>query len=610
MTIAGFSITRLTLTGRGVPDAEVTFTDGLNVISGPSDTGKTFIAQCIDFMMGGSKAPKEIPQAASYESVMLGVRAKTDDKEYILERSLRGGDVRLHAVGEVDRILGEKHSAENENTVSYFLSNLSGLTGRKIRTNKLGKTRPLSFRDLARLILVDEETVISEESPIFSGQVISSTAEGAVFRLLLSGVDDSSVIAQVDPKVSRIRLEGKTEVIEVLVERTQEKIAELKLDGDMAFLREQFDSIEADIESATAELSDEQKSVATFEERRRSAWAGLRHVESRTNVLSELQQRFELLQTQYSSDLRRLQAISEAGLRLGQMKEERCPVCGAVAEHHNYEHQSAQASPDEVADACHAEAEKIRRLLTDLHNTLVDNKMEVKRLKQEGLVKQAELDAASNEIRVLLQPRVQAAVQKLRDSQSAREPYRQALDLYNRLEELKELISEGDRPRKAQRVDGASVVVGSGETEQFSKQVDALLRAWHFPNLDRVTFSDSDQDIVISGQQRASHGKGVRAITHAAFNIALLRYCMSRSMPHPGLVVIDSPLVVYREPDTDEGGFSDDVKGAFYRSLASDFVDAQIIILENEDPPGDVDGSANVIRFTGTELGRSGFIPK
>ena len=69
-------------------------------------------------------------------------------------------------------------------------------------------------------------------------------------------------------------------------------------------------------------------------------------------------------------------------------------------------------------------------------------------------------------------------------------------------------------------------------------------------------------------------------------------------------------MVVYREPDTDEGGFSGDVKDAFYRSLASDFADAQIIILENEDPPADLDRSANVIRFTGTERGRLGFIPK
>ncbi|MNR59406.1 hypothetical protein D3C85_1806600 [compost metagenome] len=81
-------------------------------------------------------------------------------------------------------------------------------------------------------------------------------------------------------------------------------------------------------------------------------------------------------------------------------------------------------------------------------------------------------------------------------------------------------------------------------------------------------------------------------------------------MPHPGFVLIDSPLVVYREPDTNEGGFSHDVKDAFYRSIAEDLHSAQVIIFENEDPPVDLDNKATVIKFTGTSHGRQGFIPK
>jgi len=38
MAITGFQIRRLTLVGRGAPNAEVQFKKGLNVVSGPSDT--------------------------------------------------------------------------------------------------------------------------------------------------------------------------------------------------------------------------------------------------------------------------------------------------------------------------------------------------------------------------------------------------------------------------------------------------------------------------------------------------------------------------------------------------------------------------------------------
>jgi hypothetical protein len=61
-----------------------------------------------------------------------------------------------------------------------------------VRTNERGTTRPLSFRDIARLVIIDEETVIKEDSPVLSGQVIHKTVESGVFRLLLTGTDDSS----------------------------------------------------------------------------------------------------------------------------------------------------------------------------------------------------------------------------------------------------------------------------------------------------------------------------------------------------------------------------------------------------------------------------------
>ena len=55
MNAAGFRLTHLTLKGPGAPNAEVQFDSGLNVIVGASNTGKTYVAQCVDFMFGGSR---------------------------------------------------------------------------------------------------------------------------------------------------------------------------------------------------------------------------------------------------------------------------------------------------------------------------------------------------------------------------------------------------------------------------------------------------------------------------------------------------------------------------------------------------------------------------
>jgi hypothetical protein len=610
MAITGFQIRRLTLVGRGVPNAEVQFNEGLNVVSGPSDTGKTFIVQCIDYMFGGKDVPESIPEAAQYETVRLTLNVSVGDYEVVLERSIRGGDFNLVIPGMVDQHLSAKHNAGDKDSVSQYLLGLSSLSAKKVRKNKQGATREVSFRDLARLILVDEETIISKTSPIRTGQYTTGTAESAVFRLLLTGVDDSSLISSEDPKVAKGRQAGKVEMLDLLLNQTKGRMSEMQLPGDVHAWQGQLVQIETLFEAAQRELAVEQQNAAELEGKRRIELNSLRQFESRSGVLRELQRRFVLLEEQYFSDLRRLESIAEAGVRLGQMSEERCPVCGATAEHQEHEHQKAEAAPEEIAQACLAEAGKIILLITDLHLTRANNDREISQLEDFSMQARERIRIVTTQLTELLKPRVEIALLRLRESQTNRDAYRRALELNGRVNELQGLLAALGLANLSKGAELESTQVRSDEAEAFCKEVEILLRAWHFPDLDRVTFRESDQDIVISGRTRASHGKGVRAIAHAAFNLALLKSCLKSEMPHPGIVLIDSPLVVYREPDTDEGGFSHDVKDAFYRSIAEDFRASQVIIFENEDPPLDLGSDANIIRFTGAPHGRQGFIPK
>lgn len=610
MAITGFQIRRLTLVGRGVPNAEVQFREGLNVVSGPSDTGKTFIVQCIDYMLGGKDVPESIPEAAQYETVRLSLSVSVDDDEVVLERSIRGGDFKLVSTGKADQHLSAKHSAADKDSVSQYLLGLAGLAEKKVRTNKQGKTREVSFRDLARLVLVDEETIISKTSPILTGQYTTGTAESAIFRLLLTGVDDSSLISSEDLKVAKGRQAGKVEMLDLLLNQTKGRMAEMQLPGDVPAWQSKLAEIETLFEAAQKELAVEQQSAAQLEGKRRAELSSLRQLESRLGVLRELQRRFALLEQQYLSDLCRLESIAEAGARLGQMNEERCPVCGAMAEHQDHEHQKADAAPEDVAQSCLAEAAKIRLLISDLHLTRADNDREIARLESLSMEAKERVRTVATQLAEMLKPRVEVALLRLRESQVNRDTYRRALELHGRVNELQGLLGNLGLAASGKGKELKSARVRSDETEAFNQEVESLLRAWHFPVLDRVTFSESDQDIVISGRTRASHGKGVRAIAHAAFNLALLKSCLKAEMPHPGFALIDSPLVVYREPDTDDGGFSPDVKDAFYRSIAEDFRAFQVIIFENEDPPSDLGADANIIRFTGTSHGRQGFIPK
>ena len=608
----GFAIRRLALLGLGKAPAEVTFTRGLNVVAGPSDTGKSFIAKCLDYVLGSRDPLKEIPQADGYSSVVLEIEANSDQRVYSLERSVRGGEILCKTDGKPDRVLAAKHQGGKEDTVSQFLLDLSGLGTKKVRTNDRGTTRPLSFRDIARLIIIDEETVITEDSPVLSGQVIHKTAESGVFRILLTGTDDSSIIAKEDPKVAKGRQAGKVELLEGLLKATHGRLAEL---GEVSTLPEERDRltrIDASIQTALAERNAAQVSVAPLQAKRSTAWTALKTAESKLAVLSELQTRFDLLQEQYASDLRRLEAIAEAGVRLDQLKEERCPMCGALAEHQDHGHREARLAPADVAHSCKAEAAKTFKLLQDLQTTRSANAAEVEQLQSTSSSCQRELDAISSDLKALMGQHVDVASKKVDDLRARAETCRKAIEHLERIQELNDLLEEANKPKKKQKTDVAGAAVSTAQADPFSREVEALLKAWHFPDLDRVTFSENDQDVVISGRARRSHGKGVRAITRAAFNLALLRLCIEDECPFPNFVLIDSPLLVYEEPDADESSFPQDIKKHFWESVKTSFTEAQVIIIENSHQlpvDGMLDG-VNVELFTGNDQGRRGFIPE
>lgn len=138
MNAPGFWITALNLKGHDVEDAEVIFEKGLNVICGPSDTGKTFILQCIDFALGGKDKPKDIPEAMAYDTVCLQIQDYAQGKNISIQRSLQGGAVEVTPEGENPFTLKAKHDKESQDTLSHYLLGLSGLNDKWLKKNQKG----------------------------------------------------------------------------------------------------------------------------------------------------------------------------------------------------------------------------------------------------------------------------------------------------------------------------------------------------------------------------------------------------------------------------------------------------------------------------------------
>lgn len=606
----GFALRELRLSGPGVEDAVVPFADGLNMIIGPSDTGKTYVAQCLSFLMGSGKKPKNIPQATAYDTASVTFLARKERTAHTLARRLDGSGLVQHTTGDAPtRRLKAKHDRKRSDTLPAFLLELSELSSRVVRTHVYGKTRPLAFSDVERLFVVDEETVISERSPILGSQRNEWLAERRAFRLLLTGADDAGVVALEKPEIARGQLAGRTGVLEQLLASVRADLAPLNVNGGVEDAELRAKDWAERAEAAARDLDRARRSAEPVERRRRRVLGELQGTHSLGEHRRELQLRFSLLVSQYESDLDRLALVEEAGGRLTQLAEERCPVCGASAEHQQHEHRRDHVGAAEIAKSYSAEAEKIAVLLRGLRATITANDEELSRLGAQEAIQAESLSLVEQELGSVLNPRVGSAAHALRQSEAARNLELQTISLLRRAHELGALLAEAKATRVPQRAEGSTDGASTGEAEAFSACVEELLKSWHFPGVDRVTWSEKNDDILVSGRGRATYGKGKRAIMRAAFNLALLRVLSDEQRPSPGVVLIDSPLVVYREPEPGEDPFPPAVKDHFYEAVARDFTDSQVVVFENDEPPATVAQNANIIIFTGAKEGRSGFIP-
>ena len=617
MTPHGFYIRRLEARGRGRTTAALDFAPGLNVISGASDTGKSYLVECIDFMLGASTVPKSIEEAAGYEVLWLEIET-WDGRPFSLERSLRGGDLRrydarLAEIGPAinSSVLKRQHGSNGESASEFFLT-LSALHEVKIRTNATGKTRNITFRDVAHMTLVKEEQIYSTGSPTHpSAQYILRTAESSFFRYLLTGVDDSTVISREIDTDARSRRLAQVDAIEELIRQSQTALAQLT--DSPQEVQQQIQRINASLLDMTRSISLDRQRLQEQQRQRQDLWNRVQRRSARFEVLARLQNRFGLLDEHYESDLRRLAAIAEAATLLSDLPELPCPLCGTTGALNRHLHANEPAI-DALAEASASEIAKIRAMRQDLASTIADITTEATELTRGNQRDTRSYERVVQLIESELQPAEDVSRAEFEELMNVRARLERAEGI---IQQIQLLETERDRiaaivpTERRERTPTETTATKTSESSDFCDVVEELLKAWNFPGTGRVTFSEENEDIVIAGQDRKSHGKGIRALAYSGFILSLLRYCRSKGRPHPGFVVLDSPLVAYREPDTAEQVTRLDVKGAFFRSLATWKENMQIIVFENEDPPSAVLRSIGFTHFSKTNSPgrRYGFFP-
>jgi hypothetical protein len=262
--------------------------------------------------------------------------------------------------------------------------------------------------------------------------------------------------------------------------------------------------------------------------------------------------------------------------------------------------------------AARGEIAKVGLLRAELGDTVAGLEQEAAAFDR-GLPRlEEQLRTVSSEIETTVAPRLARMRASYAELADKRGEVREALIMLRTLQDIKRRRDALDQ--EIEKLPGSTVVDGdllSTIAEAFALRVETILKVWHFPDAERVFFDPKARDLIIGGKPRISYGKGLRAITYAAFTVGLLEYCRSQETPHPGFVILDSPLLVYRAPE----GTEDDLRGTdlnaqFYAYLASQRADRQTIIVENDDPPDPIKTLPQTTMFTGNpHSGRFGLFP-
>jgi hypothetical protein len=613
--MSGIRLRHLAFTGPDVATAELKFDDGLNIIYGASNTGKSFTAEAVLYMLGVRKNLRETEELVAYDGVWLGLTAPGKG-DVTLYRSSRGGAFKLHSglvTSDDGLVLKSQHDFKKTDNVSVMLLEAIGLAGKKVVRDKYGAKDNLSMYLLSPYAVVSEEDIIAQESPVYaSGVPAERTFERNLLKLLLTGIDDASAVTvpkEVERKAAKA---AKIELVEELITQLDDELGDVP---EQKEVEEQLERLDQSAAGLFTNLQNAQKELDSLVTERRAKVDRRRELEEHTSELDLTLQRFAKLRAVYASDLLRLQSIEEGGYVLVAMAGMDCPVCGAPPDAQRHNHAAEEIAMAHTAAA--AEAAKIEVEQRELTLTIASLEAETGGLRRALAQVIDEVERLDREIQDARPKEATVRVSYETYAQKRGEITRM-LELYERRAKL--LARKAGIEAESTKEAGDTLPVGPSSTTayEFGEVIKQVLTAWNFPDADKSQFDLTSNDVTIGGKRRSANGKGVRAILHAAFNVSVFVYCIEKGLPHPGFLVLDTPLLTYREPLTSKhGDLSEDeaalkatsVAENFYRHLASLKDEVQIIVLENSDPPAAIRSLANIETFTHLdESGRFGLL--
>lgn len=607
-------LTKLILAGENKKDAIINFKGGLNVIAGASDTGKSFAFECIDFALGSSSNPKTVPEMKGYRSVFLEIEDIGQEEIFTLKRNFSEDEkneifIYYSNYQEKDAAEVEKLSVTHnaKKSLSKKLLNCCDCTYKYVMKNTKGDTRAFTFRSFSPLIMINELRITARHSPIYhtdSRGITFATPARTAFKTVISGIDYKKEEKKENTEIIKAKLKGKIEQLSQIIDEIRIENNELIKDTEDINTEKSIEIIELNkfIKEKSEEIKKYELDYKEIQTEIEIKNTELKHLLNNNN-------KFVLLKKNYLSDLERLEFIYDAFDLTQQLVEVECPICHSPMKVNEME------KSDDYYEALATEKIKIEVQLAELDETIKDLSDEIISKKQRISKLENYKEEITDNLNNNLGPIVAEKVKKVQELMDAQERINlitrneKRINKYNtEISKWQEKIDSTGQEKRKKIED-----LPEAYTNELCKEIKFLLQGCDFIGKEgKIKYNNATEDVEVGEKEKASYGKGARAIINSTFLIGIMNYCYKRNLCHPGIVVLDSPLTTYKEKDKKDGDDETITKGTkekFYEMLAEQ-KNGQIIIFDNEEPSSTVKTKINYLHFSGdSTVGRKGLIP-
>lgn len=573
-----FFIKKLIISGAGKTDSTIELSRGCNIIYGPSNTGKTYIVKCINYLFGSDENP--IDATIGYDCITLII--ETVNGLIKLSRKLNKKKIEVTSTDSNIESGTYQLSGKYEKTLNSLWLRLIGIKEQhSIIKNEQFEKQSLTWRTFIHMFFLSEQRIIEEKSILLPVTPNANTAAISAFLFLVNGNDFGDITPIEDKKIK----EAKKSAVVTYINRELSKLADRRGELVETLASNKSVDLNEEISKLIDEISSKEAAVTDAIRRNQQLLKELSDVNEQLAESNCLFSSYQELKSQYNSDIDRLSFIVDGEANRNIEYDSKCPFCDG--------HVMVKSNPNYI-EASKAEYKKISLQLKDLEKATTAINAEKLSLEQMA----ARLLNEKNDLENLITNELKPQIHELKEKLSK---YREEIAIQNEIDVLKQFSD--DKVAEIVRIESEEESTlkfkpkehfGREILDIIDKYLDELLELCGFENYTSVRFERESMDVVVNGKKKRDFGKGYCAFLNTIVSTVFCNFLNAYGKYSPGVLIFDSPILSLEEPDDK---VSDSMKDLLFSFFVSNTKDIQIIIVENRIPSIDYK-DANTIKFT------------